>query len=204
MAHYCTPFDMNKNAARSDMSDFIVKMVDVAGKVASVVTPVGASIASFLSWNAYSTAGALANAWAWLMGGAGAAAMVTTKVIGLGASVGVYCSYKLLENWLTNSKRKDILKKLPELVKEILSPCIGEVVEKLAELYDMRIENMRCAIFEQIKAVEEQKKRILEAGKSNDPSIAERMKDDLESVHVLEKRFAELKNLVRAEAPEYE
>ena len=131
-------------------------------------------------------------------------AAVLTSVTGVGACAGVYLGYKFLKDKLTDWKREEILEKLPEIVKEYLSLRIEEVKVQLTELCDKRIEDMWVGIFERIGVVEEQEKNILQARGSNDPSIVERMKEELDSVHGLEKRFAELKNLVRAEAPGYE
>jgi hypothetical protein len=222
----------NKTVAGYDVSDFITKTVNNAGKLATVAAPVGAVMAAApalnAAWSAYlaagsalhaaGSAGALAKAWVWIAGGNTAAELaataataataaksaIMTSVTGLGACAGVYIGYKLLKNVLTDWKREEILEKLPDLVKEDLSSCIGEIIEKLNNFCDERIEDMRDAIFERISAVEEQEKKYLEARKSKDPSIAERMKDELDSVHGLEKRFAELKNLVRAEVAENE
>lgn len=201
----------NKSAIGSDLSDFIVKTVDVAGKVANVVTPAGTSVAVFLAWSKFlsaGSAGVVTKIGVWFTGGRTAAealgmAAGMTSVGGLLACAGVYFGYRFLKNELMDWKREDIFEKLPELVKEALSSCIGEVGEKLIELCERRIGDMRGVIFERIGAIEEQEKDILEARKSNDPSIAERMKGELESVRALEKRLAELKNLVRLETAEY-
>jgi hypothetical protein len=198
----------NKTMGGSDVYDFIVKTVDAAGKVAYVAPLGGAAIAAVYSLNAYLTAmsaAGLAQIGVWWAGGATAlaSAALLTSVPGLAACAGVFFGSKFLKNKLMDWKRGDVLEKLPKLVKEDLSPCIGEVVEKLTELYGRRIEDMRGSIFEKISAVEKQEKDILEAAKSNDPSIFEHMKDELEYVYVLGKRFAELKNLARAEAAEY-
>jgi hypothetical protein len=196
----------NKNAVGSDVSDFIVKTVDIAGRVTNV-TSLGlggvAAIVTGCSLLCKLTLTGPAKIVVWLKGGPIVATLSSVPGISLVACAGVYFVCKFLKNELTDWNRKDVLGKLPELVKEALSPCIEEVGGELTEFCEQRIGDMRGAIFEHISAVEKQEKDILEARKSNDPSIAERMKDELESVHVLEKRFAELKNLVRAETAEY-
>jgi GTPase SAR1 family protein len=198
----------NKTVDGTDMSDFLTKTVYLAGKLANVATFSGAGAAAYYSWSAYlaaGSAGVFAKIGVLLTGGSTTVgAAVLTSVTGLGACAGVYLGYKFLKDKLTDWKREEILEKLPELVKEYLSLRIEEVKVQLTELCDKRIEDMWVGIFERIGAVEEQEKNILEARGSNDPSIVERMKEELDSVHGLEKRFAELKNLMRVEASGYE
>jgi GTPase SAR1 family protein len=183
-----------------------------AVNAANTVVASTGTLPSFVGWlfgsgtTAATTVAAGANASAGVAAVAATEAFTTavlSSVGGVGACVGVYFGYKFLKNKLTDWKREDILEKLPELVEEALSSCIDEVGETLAGLCEQRIEDMRGAIFERISAVEKQEKDILEARKTNDPSIVERMKEELESVHVLEKRYAEVVNLVRAETAEY-